>query len=289
MAKYIKKSFAPHIYQDWIHLFRQCSPEQRSELLLAITDFPNYEPEIEIPIWDFIKSQLDVQYQTMKNKSQTMSDNRNNKKQNPTEADQSRPKSTEVDRSSQIEIETGIEIETRTGKNMCEANPFCSLTSDTEIHNALSDPESSLNFFLTIGEGYDELSSKEREFVDRGDVRSKCPWVKELQKARQFIAPTLEQVLEYARQQNSIAMCGGFACSEQVAEEFWSHYESQDWRISNESNTPIRDWKPKLRQWCLREKKQQNQQKQFTPRMSLKEMKEMQNEIEVQKILKGER
>lgn len=179
--------------------------------------------------------------------------------------------------------------QTEKEKNMCETNPFWSLTNNTEIHNALSDPESSLNFFLTIGEGYDELSSKEREFVDRGDVRSKCPWVKELQKARQFIAPTLEQVLEYARQQNSIAMCGGFACSEQVAEEFWSHYESQDWRISNESNTPIRDWKPKLRQWCLREKKQQSQQKQFTPRMSLKDMKEMQNEIEVQKILKGER
>ena len=271
MAKYIKKSFAPHIYQDWIHLFKQCSTEQRSELLLAITDFPNYEPEIEISIWDFIKSQLDVQYQTMENKSRTMADNRNNKKQ----------KSTKVDQSPQIEIET------RTGKNMCETNPFWLLTNNTEIHNALSNPESALNFFLTTGAEYDELSAIEREFVDRGDVRSKCTWVKELQKAKQFIPPTLDQVLEYARQQNSIAMCGGFACSEQVAEEFWSHYESQDWRISNESNTPIRDWKPKLRQWCLREKKQQNQQKQFTPKMSLKEMKQVQNHIELQKLLNG--
>lgn len=116
MSKYIKKSFSPHIYQDWIHLFRQCSPEQRSELLLAITDFPNHEPEIEISIWDFIKSQLDTQYQSMENKSQQMSTNRNNKKQKSTDVNQSRPMSTEVDQSSQIEIETGIEtrIETET-------------------------------------------------------------------------------------------------------------------------------------------------------------------------------
>lgn len=114
MSKYIKKSFSPHIYQDWIHLFRQCSPEQRSELLLAITDFPNHEPEIEISIWDFIKSQLDTQYQSMENKSQQMSTNRNNKKQKSTEVNQSRPMSTEVDQSSQIEIETGIETRIET-------------------------------------------------------------------------------------------------------------------------------------------------------------------------------
>ena len=114
MSKYIKKSFSPHIYQDWIHLFRQCSPEQRSELLLAITDFPNHEPEIEISIWDFIKSQLDTQYQSMENKSQRMSTNRNSKKQKSTEVNQSRPMSTEVDQSSQIEIETGIETRIET-------------------------------------------------------------------------------------------------------------------------------------------------------------------------------
>lgn len=277
MAKYIKKSFAPHIYQDWIHLFRQCSVEQRSELLLAITDYPNYEPAIDISIWDFIKSQLDIQYQTMENKSQTMSDNRN----------KSRPKSTEVDKCSQIKIETRIETGTETEIDIGGANKFLPLTDNTEILNALYNSESSLNFFLTTGSGYDELTVAEREFVDRGDVRSKCPWVKELQNARQFVTPTLEQVLEYARQQNSIAMCGGFTCSDQTAEEFWSHYEAQDWHISNESNTPIRDWKPKLRQWCLREKKQQNQQKQFTPKMSLKEMKQVQNHIELQKLLNG--
>lgn len=106
----------------------------------------------------------------------------------------------------------------------------------------------------------------------------------------EFVPPTLEEVLEYARQQNSFAGVGGFACTPEQAEEFWSYYESQGWRIGNDSNTPIRDWKPKLRQWHIKAK--QVSMKQATksiPRMSYKEMKEMQNEIEVQKILNGER
>ena len=69
-----------------------------------------------------------------------------------------------------------------------------------------------------------------------------------------FIPPTLEEVLEYAREQNNFAGCGGFACTPEQAEEFWSYYESQGWRIGNDSNTPIRDWKPKLRQWHIKAK-----------------------------------
>ena len=69
-----------------------------------------------------------------------------------------------------------------------------------------------------------------------------------------FVPPTLEEVLEYAREQNNFAGCGGFACTPEQAEEFWSYYESQGWRIGNDSNTPIRDWKPKLRQWHIKAK-----------------------------------
>lgn len=112
MTRYIRKEFSPHLFHDWTHLFRTCTTEQRSELLLAITDYPNYEPAIEIPIWTFIKSQLANQYQTLESKSQQMADNRNKGKQKSTEDDKSRPKSTEVDRGRQIE--TGIQTGTRT-------------------------------------------------------------------------------------------------------------------------------------------------------------------------------
>lgn len=131
MSKYIKKEFSPHLFHDWTHLFRNCTPEQRSELLLAITDYPNYEPNIEIPIWDFIKSQLENQYQALTNKSQQMTANAI-RKQKSAEDNKSQPKSPEGDRCSQIKtrIKTGIktgtgieiekEIKTGTEKTVAE-------------------------------------------------------------------------------------------------------------------------------------------------------------------------
>lgn len=112
MSKYIKKEFSPHLFHDWTHLFRTCTTEQRSELLLAITDFPNYEPAIDVPIWTFIKSQLENQYRSLETKSQQMSANRNNGKQKTTEDDKRQPKTTEDDKGRQTGIKTGTGIET---------------------------------------------------------------------------------------------------------------------------------------------------------------------------------
>lgn len=61
MAK-AKKQFSPHIYPEWGELFDSISAEERSELLLAITKFPEYEPK-NVPIWNFIKSQLQKDYE----------------------------------------------------------------------------------------------------------------------------------------------------------------------------------------------------------------------------------
>ena len=104
-----------------------------------------------------------------------------------------------------------------------------------------------------------------------------------------FVPPTLEEVLEYAREQNSFAGCGGFACTPEQAEEFWSYYESQGWRIGNDSNTPIRDWKPKLRQWHIKAKQMPiNQFGQRVVKMTAKEIKEAENHMKLQKMLNGE-
>lgn len=66
--------------------------------------------------------------------------------------------------------------------------------------------------------------------------------------------PTLDEVLEYAKQQNDMAGVGGFKCSQETAEQFWAHYESIGWRIGNDAKTPITNWKSKLRQWAIKEK-----------------------------------
>ena len=57
-----KKQFCPHIYAEWGELFDAITEKERSEILLAITKFPEYEPE-NVPIWNFIKSQLQKDYE----------------------------------------------------------------------------------------------------------------------------------------------------------------------------------------------------------------------------------
>ena len=57
-----KKQFAPHIYPEWGELFEGLTPEQKAEILIGITKFPEYEPK-NVPIWKFIKSQLQKDYE----------------------------------------------------------------------------------------------------------------------------------------------------------------------------------------------------------------------------------
>ena len=66
-----------------------------------------------------------------------------------------------------------------------------------------------------------------------------------------FTPPTLQEVLEYAKQQTDTAGMGGFSCPRKIAEEFWTHYDSQGWVKSNDSRTPVINWKSLLRSWTL--------------------------------------
>lgn len=83
-----KKQFSPHIFAEWGELFEPLSVEQKAELLMAITKFPNYEPA-NVPIWAFIKSQLVKDYEIFIEKcnknGQISRDYWNKKKYNDTE------------------------------------------------------------------------------------------------------------------------------------------------------------------------------------------------------------
>ena len=61
MSKYTPKQFSPRLYPEWGELYVCLNAEQMAELLKAITMFPNYEPE-NVPIWGFIKSQIQKDY-----------------------------------------------------------------------------------------------------------------------------------------------------------------------------------------------------------------------------------
>lgn len=68
-----------------------------------------------------------------------------------------------------------------------------------------------------------------------------------------FVPPTLEEVLEYAKEMNSIAGMGGFICSRQTATDFFNHYQSQGWLIGN--GIHMTDWKPRIAKWAKIEEK----------------------------------
>lgn len=291
MAKYIKKSFAPHIYQDWIHLFKQCSTEQRSELLLAITDYPNYEPIMDIAIWDFIKSQLDVQYQKTENKSQTMSDNRNKSRPKSTEVDQSRPittevdqsrpKSTEVDKSSQIEIEIKKEIENKEKEISVDISKKTS--EFTMFHVECQNFDEIPPHILPIMKRYwtDEKIEKIRKdlaFMPSHDTNvslllTQYDYDKDLPpkpKTTRFVKPTLEEVKTYCRERMNMV----------DAEKFMNYYESNGWKVGK---NPMKDWKAAIRTW---EKSTTTQQQQAVLRLSSRERQDMINKQKTEALLK---
>ena len=73
-----RKIFRPLIYRDWLPIFQTMSEHDRSELLLAIASFPDYEPE-GVALWPFFREQLRKQralYQEKCDKNQRIADER---------------------------------------------------------------------------------------------------------------------------------------------------------------------------------------------------------------------
>lgn len=127
------------------------------------------------------------------------------------------------------------------GRPVSKGNNQIENQNDNQIDNQIENQNE--NAYISVSESV----SVNNLDVDSSSLRNT--------RASKFTPPTLQEVFEYAKQQNEMAGCGGFACSKATAEEFWGNYESNGWVIGNESQTPVRDWKAKLRQWCARERK----------------------------------
>lgn len=96
--------------------------------------------------------------------------------------------------------------------------------------------------------------------VERGSVSvSKRKYIKENDvivsgiRASKFTPPTLQEVIDYAAEQTQWRGVGGFRCPRSVAEEFWAHYDSQGWKKSNDSATPVTNWQSALRLWAKKQ------------------------------------
>lgn len=93
MGKYIPKEFSPNIYSAWFRIFETLSSEERSELLLAISGYPDYEPKTPIALWPFFKCELDRQFEKFMARNKQQKENRSRSTLNS----DGRPSSTEVD------------------------------------------------------------------------------------------------------------------------------------------------------------------------------------------------
>lgn len=93
MSKYIPKEFSPNIYSAWFRIFETLSSEERSELLLAISGYPDYEPKTQIALWPFFKCELDRQFEKFMARNKQQKENRNRS----TMSSERQPSSTEVD------------------------------------------------------------------------------------------------------------------------------------------------------------------------------------------------
>ena len=71
-----------------------------------------------------------------------------------------------------------------------------------------------------------------------------------------FIPPTLEEVLEYAKQQHESKLMGGFYCTKDTATNFYLHYAKQNWILGNGNH--MGNWKIALKGWARKEEQKQN-------------------------------
>ena len=99
---------------------------------------------------------------------------------------------------------------------------------------------------ISIREHIDTERESEKEKGKSVEIKSSLRNTRD-----KFTPPTLQEVLEFASQQNDMAGTLGFSCPRKIAEEFWTHYDSQGWVKSNDSRTPITNWKSLLRSWTL--------------------------------------
>jgi len=94
--------------------------------------------------------------------------------------------------------------------------------------------------------------------------------IKHEPKTTRFVKPTVEEIKAYCRERMNFV----------EPQKFFDYYESNGWKVGK---NPMKDWKAAVRTW-----EKNNYGGQSTPRMSYKDMKELENDIKLQKLLNGE-
>jgi len=99
-----------------------------------------------------------------------------------------------------------------------------------------------------------------------------------------FVPPTLEEVLEYARQQNSFAGVGGFACTDEQATDFFNHYDRQGWLLGN--GIHMANWRSGLMKWAQNKRQPQPTNRPPILNLTARERQDLINKEKTQALLK---
>lgn len=100
-----------------------------------------------------------------------------------------------------------------------------------------------------------------------------------------FNPPTLEEVLEYVRQQNSFAGVGGFSCTDEQATDFFNHYDRQGWLLGN--GIHMANWHSGVMKWAKEQNKQpQRPNKPTVLNLTARERQDLINKEKTQALLK---
>lgn len=75
-----------------------------------------------------------------------------------------------------------------------------------------------------------------------------------------FIPPTEQEILEYAKQMDMTVGMGGFECCPEQAKLFFAYYDKVGWL--DKEKIPITDWKKSFKYWVRRDDMQRYQKEQ---------------------------
>lgn len=170
--------------------------------------------------------------------------------------------------------------------------------NDIQIDNQNEKPKSKFNensIIYVNGQYFDEFPPESMSLLKKywssdelEDIRKRMAFKPEHQttvaqmlveyppkpKTTRFVKPTVEEIKAYCRERMNFV----------EPQKFFDYYESNGWKVGK---NPMKDWKAAIRTW---EKNNYGGQSSAPmPRMSLKDMQEMQKRVEIQKILNGER
>lgn len=252
---------------DWFSAIQDLQPSKQKEVLMAILNYPNGDSDTNL--WrKTILPNLEKGKISYFNKLQNLKQNNPQKfsKKNPDSDSESvigsatEPNTETTIREDKDKIKNKVDIYTRFNAGFQNWKFEPALLTVAKKHWT-ADTIRKIEIDFSCQEYNTETSIQELLERYPADV------------SKGFKKPTLDEVKAYCHERMNMV----------DAEKWYDYYASNGWKVGK---NPMKDWKAAVRTW--EKSGYNNQSKPNMPRMSLKEMKQLENDIKLQKLLNGE-